>query len=66
MHRVFNLVFDYNISHEELFYKFVLIFRYVPLSNETESGLALLTVQLPSGYLADINTITELTVRMLC
>ncbi|KAL4708067.1 hypothetical protein ACJJTC_009846 [Scirpophaga incertulas] len=35
---------------------------YVPQNNETDSGLALLTVQLPSGYLADINTITELTV----
>ncbi|CAH0404826.1 unnamed protein product [Chilo suppressalis] len=34
---------------------------FVPQGNETESGLTLLTVQLPSGYLADINTITELT-----
>ncbi|KAL0849223.1 hypothetical protein ABMA28_013556 [Loxostege sticticalis] len=34
---------------------------YVPQGNETESGLTLLTVQLPTGYLADINTITELT-----
>ncbi|CAK1549918.1 unnamed protein product [Leptosia nina] len=34
---------------------------FVPSGNETESGLTLLTVQLPSGYLADINTITELT-----
>ncbi|CAG4944809.1 unnamed protein product [Colias eurytheme] len=34
---------------------------FVPVGNETESGLTLLTVQLPSGYLADINTITELT-----
>ncbi|CAH2104661.1 unnamed protein product [Euphydryas editha] len=34
---------------------------FVPVANETESGLALLTVQLPSGYLADIHTITELT-----
>ncbi|CAG9566895.1 unnamed protein product [Danaus chrysippus] len=34
---------------------------FVPAGNETESGLALLIVQLPSGYLADINTITELT-----
>ncbi|XP_026487589.2 thioester-containing protein 1 allele S3-like [Vanessa tameamea] len=34
---------------------------FVPVGNETESGLALLTVQLPSGYLADLNTITELT-----
>ncbi|XP_072936646.1 thioester-containing protein 1 allele S3-like isoform X2 [Epargyreus clarus] len=34
---------------------------YVAQGNETESGLALLEVQLPSGYLADINTITELT-----
>ncbi|XP_023935608.2 thioester-containing protein 1 allele S3 isoform X2 [Bicyclus anynana] len=34
---------------------------FVPIANETESGLALLTVQLPSGYLADLNTITELT-----
>ncbi|CAH0748966.1 unnamed protein product [Diatraea saccharalis] len=34
---------------------------FVPQGNDTESGLTLLTVQLPSGYLADINTITELT-----
>ncbi|CAH4004421.1 unnamed protein product [Pieris brassicae] len=34
---------------------------FVPVGNETDSGLTLLTVQLPSGYLADINTITELT-----
>ncbi|KAJ2953639.1 hypothetical protein O0L34_g1251 [Tuta absoluta] len=34
---------------------------FVPQGNETESGLTLLTVQLPSGYLADINTLTELT-----
>ncbi|CAH0725826.1 unnamed protein product, partial [Brenthis ino] len=34
---------------------------FVPVANEKESGLTLLTVQLPSGYLADINTITELT-----
>ncbi|VVD02140.1 unnamed protein product [Leptidea sinapis] len=34
---------------------------FVAVGNETEGGLALLTVQLPSGYLADINTITELT-----
>ncbi|CAH2243434.1 jg9350 [Pararge aegeria aegeria] len=34
---------------------------FVPIANETESGLTLLTVQLPSGYLADLNTITELT-----
>ncbi|XP_013188878.2 C3 and PZP-like alpha-2-macroglobulin domain-containing protein 8 [Amyelois transitella] len=34
---------------------------FVPQGNETESGLALLTVQLPTGYLADINTLTELT-----
>lgn len=36
-------------------------FGYVSQGNETESGLALLTVQLPSGYLADITTLTELT-----
>ncbi|XP_075992321.1 thioester-containing protein 1 allele R1-like [Anticarsia gemmatalis] len=36
-------------------------FGYVPQGNETESGLALLTVQLPSGYSADITTLTELT-----
>lgn len=35
----------------------------MPIANETESGLALLTVELPSGYLADIHTITELTVN---
>ncbi|KPJ15105.1 CD109 antigen [Papilio machaon] len=34
---------------------------FVAQGNDTESGLALLTVQLPSGFLADINTITELT-----
>ncbi|XP_026329682.1 CD109 antigen-like isoform X2 [Hyposmocoma kahamanoa] len=34
---------------------------FVPQGNETESGLTLLSVQLPSGYLADINTLTELT-----
>ncbi|XP_052755570.1 thioester-containing protein 1 allele R1-like isoform X2 [Galleria mellonella] len=34
---------------------------FVAQSNDTESGLTLLTVQLPSGYLADINTLTELT-----
>ncbi|XP_053625843.1 thioester-containing protein 1 allele S3-like [Plodia interpunctella] len=34
---------------------------FVPQGNETESGLTLLTVQLPTGYLADINTLTELT-----
>ncbi|CAG5022083.1 unnamed protein product [Parnassius apollo] len=34
---------------------------FVAQQNDTESGLALLTVQLPSGFLADINTITELT-----
>ncbi|XP_045774990.1 C3 and PZP-like alpha-2-macroglobulin domain-containing protein 8 [Maniola jurtina] len=34
---------------------------FVPIANETESGLTLLTVQLPSGYLADLNAITELT-----
>lgn len=36
-------------------------YGFVAQGNETQSGLALLTVQLPSGYLADINTITELT-----
>ncbi|KAJ8726365.1 hypothetical protein PYW07_001063 [Mythimna separata] len=36
-------------------------FGFVAQGNETESGLTLLTVQLPSGYLADINTLTELT-----
>ncbi|KAM3964840.1 thioester-containing protein 1 allele R1 [Aphomia sociella] len=34
---------------------------FVAQGNDTESGLTLLTVQLPSGYLADINTLTELT-----
>ncbi|CAG9098707.1 unnamed protein product [Plutella xylostella] len=33
---------------------------FVPQGNETISGLTLLTVQLPSGYLADIHTLTEL------
>uniref|UniRef100_A0A2A4K0R1 TEP1-F n=1 Tax=Heliothis virescens TaxID=7102 RepID=A0A2A4K0R1_HELVI len=36
-------------------------FGFVAQGNETESGLTLLTVQLPSGYLADIDTLTELT-----
>ncbi|CAH0603133.1 unnamed protein product [Chrysodeixis includens] len=36
-------------------------FGFVAQGNETESGLTLLTVQLPSGYVADINTLTELT-----
>ncbi|XP_041986950.1 CD109 antigen-like [Aricia agestis] len=34
---------------------------FVPVGNETESGLVLVTINLPSGYLADINTITGLT-----
>ncbi|XP_063529848.1 thioester-containing protein 1 allele R1-like [Cydia strobilella] len=34
---------------------------FVALGNETESGLTLMTVRLPSGYLADIHTLTELT-----
>ncbi|XP_049864919.1 CD109 antigen-like isoform X2 [Pectinophora gossypiella] len=38
---------------------------FVAQGNETESGLTLLTVQLPSGYLADINTLTELTAARL-
>ncbi|XP_022820433.1 CD109 antigen-like [Spodoptera litura] len=36
-------------------------FGFVAQGNETESGLTLLTVQLPSGYVADITTLTELT-----
>ncbi|KAG6455796.1 hypothetical protein O3G_MSEX009404, partial [Manduca sexta] len=36
-------------------------YGFVAAGNDSESGLALLTVQLPSGFLADINTITELT-----
>lgn len=34
---------------------------FVAQGNETISGYTLLTVQLPSGYIADINTLTELT-----
>ncbi|GBP44985.1 CD109 antigen [Eumeta japonica] len=33
---------------------------FVPQGNETISGFTLLTVQLPSGFVADINTLTEM------
>ncbi|XP_004927018.1 C3 and PZP-like alpha-2-macroglobulin domain-containing protein 8 [Bombyx mori] len=36
-------------------------YGFVAQSNDTKSGFVLMTVQLPSGYLADINTISELT-----